>query len=172
MKNLIILFLFLSSQLTYGFMSGIKPERDTQGEITISSAVIPLAPSSIKMNAGYVVLENTSDKDVIFSHFTSPVYDKVEIHKTVNVDGTARMEAVNELIVPAKGIVSLKPGGTHLMLIGPRREIAKGESILMIGQDKNEKRFMISFKVFDPRDLSTDSSSPHDHDHDHHGHNH
>ena len=40
-------------------MSGIDPSRDTQGEIDIIGATIPLAPPSASVNAGYVKFTNT-----------------------------------------------------------------------------------------------------------------
>ena len=71
------------------FMSGIDPSRDTQGELDIIGATIPLAPANASVNAGYVKFTNTSDKDVEFYRFTSPVYDSVEMHITENKSGSS-----------------------------------------------------------------------------------
>ena len=73
------------------FMSGIDPSRDTQGELDIIGATIPLAPANASVNAGYVKFTNTSDKDVEFHRFTSPVYDSVEMHVTENKSGSANL---------------------------------------------------------------------------------
>ena len=133
---------------TWAFMSGIDPNRDTQGEIEIIGATIPLAPPNASVNAGYVKFTNTSDRDVEFHSFTSPVYDSVEMH----------------VLIPAKDSIELKPGGTHLMLIGPRRDVKAGEQILMIAQDALERRFMLKFNVVDFRDIKAEA------DHNHHSH--
>jgi copper(I)-binding protein len=148
------------------FMSGIDPSRDTQGELEIIGATIPLAPASASVNAGYVKFTNTSDKDVEFHNFTSPVYDSVEMHITENRSGSAKMKQVSKILVPANSSVELKPGGAHLMLIGPRRDVKAGEQILMIAQDSLERRFMLKFKVIDMRQETSHN------DHNHHNHNH
>ena len=72
MRILAILLLSISIP-TWAFMSGIDPNRDTQGEIEIIGATIPLAPPNASVNAGYVKFTNTSDRDVEFHSFTSPV---------------------------------------------------------------------------------------------------
>jgi copper(I)-binding protein len=146
------------------FMSGIDPSRDTQGELEIIGATIPLAPASASVNAGYVKFTNTSDKDVEFHNFTSPVYDSVEMHITENRSGSAKMKQVSKILVPANSSVELKPGGAHLMLIGPRRDVQAGEQILMIAQDSLERRFMLKFTVIDMRQETSHN------DHNHHNH--
>ena len=145
-------------------MSGIDPSRDTQGELEIIGATIPLAPASASVNAGYVKFTNTSDKDVEFHNFTSPVYDSVEMHITENRSGSAKMKQVSKILVPANSSIELKPGGAHLMLIGPRRDVQAGEQILMIAQDSLERRFMLKFTVIDMRQ---ETSHNHNHNHNH-----
>jgi len=147
-------------------MSGIDPSRDTQGELEIIGATIPLAPANASVNAGYVKFTNTSDKDVEFHNFTSPVYDSVEMHITENRSGSAKMKQVSKILIPANSSVELKPGGAHLMLIGPRRDVQAGEQILMIAQDSLERRFMLKFTVIDMRQETSHN------DHNHHNHNH
>ena len=149
---------------TWAFMSGIDPNRDTQGEIEIIGATIPLAPPNASVNAGYVKFTNTSDRDVEFHSFTSPVYDSVEMHVMEYKSGTAKMKQAKKILIPAKDSIELKPGGTHLMLIGPRRDVKAGEQILMIAQDALERRFMLKFNVVDLRDIKAEA------DHNHHSH--
>ena len=151
------------------FMSGIDPSRDTQGELDIIGATIPLAPENASVNAGYVKFTNTSDKDVEFHRFTSPVYDSVEMHITENKSGSAKMKQVKKILIPAKSSIELKPGGAHLMLIGPRRDVKAGEQVLMIAQDSLERRFMLKFTVVDLR-LDNAQKINHEHDHSHHNH--
>ena len=156
------------STTSMAFMSGIDPSRDTQGELDIIGATIPLAPSNATVNAGYVKFTNTSNKDVEFHRFTSPVYDSVEMHITENKSGSAKMKQIKKLLVPANSSIELKPGGAHLMLIGPRRDVKTGEKVLMIAQDSLERRFMLTFTVVDLRQDNAQKS--HEHDHSHHNH--
>ncbi len=164
MKFFVSILTLTFSLSSYAFMSGIDPTRDTQGEIDIIGATIPLAPPNASVNAGYVKFTNTSDKDVEFHSFTSPVYDSVEMHVMENKSGTAKMKQAKKILVPANTSIELKPGGTHLMLIGPRRDIRAGEQILMIAQDSLERRFMLKFNVVDFRDSKAEKN------HEHHSH--
>ena len=166
MRLINLIFLLTLSLSSMAFMSGIDPSRDTQGELEIIGATIPLAPASASVNAGYVKFINTSDKNVEFHNFTSPVYDSVEMHITENRSGSAKMKQVSKILIPANSSVELKPGGAHLMLIGPRRDVKAGEQILMIAQDSLERRFMLKFKVIDMRQETSRN------DHNHHNHNH
>ena len=97
------LFMILTLSISsMAFMSGIDPSRDTQGELDIIGATIPLAPANASVNAGYVKFTNTSDKDVEFHRFTSPVYDSVEMHITENQYGSAIMKQVKKNLLQSK----------------------------------------------------------------------
>ena len=76
------------------------------------------------------------------------------------------MKQAKRILVPANDSIELKPGGTHLMLIGPRRDIKAGEQILMIAQDSLERRFMLKFNVVDFRESKVNDQN----DHGHHNH--
>ena len=166
MRIYALLLLLTFSITSMAFMSGIDPSRDTQGELEIIGATIPLAPANASVNAGYVKFTNTSDKDVEFHRFTSPVYDSVEMHITENKSGSAKMKQVKKILVPANSSIELKPGGAHLMLIGPRRDVKAGEQVLMIAQDSLERRFMLKFTVVDLRQETSQNHGNHnDHNH-------
>ena len=135
------LVLILFTHNTYAFMAGIDENRDTHGELEIIGAYIPMASSGM-MNTGYLKFKNVSNKKIVFYQFTSPVWDSIEIH---NVEH----KKMDQLVIPEKSTVELKPGNTHLMLIGLRRDLKEGEEILMIGQDFNERRYMLKFIVIE-----------------------
>jgi copper(I)-binding protein len=91
------------------------------------------------------------------------------MHITENKSGSAKMKQVKKILVPAKSSIELKPGGAHLMLIGPRRNVKAGEQVLMIAQDSLERRFMLKFTVVDLRQDNAKNIN-HEHDHSHHNH--
>ena len=139
MNRILIIMSILFTYNTYAFMAGIDESRDTHGELEIIGAYIPMA-SSETMNTGYLKFKNVSNKKIVFYQFTSPVWDSIEIH---NVEH----KKMDQLVIPEKSTVELKPGNTHLMLIGLRRVLKEGEEILMVGQDFNERRYMLKFIV-------------------------
>ena len=69
------------------------------------------------MSAGYMVLTNNTGEPIIIDGVTSPQYGAVEIHETTIEDGISRMRELEELVVPARGSVTLERGGKHLMLM-------------------------------------------------------
>ena len=153
MKKLFIALTLLFTTNAFPFMSGLDDRRDTHGSLEIIGAYIPLGPEGM-VNAGYMKLENTSDVDIVIHYITSPVYDSVQIHSTSQMNGVARMEHQENLVIPANSLIALEPGGSHLMLMGPRRIIKEGDEILAVAFGDGEKRYMLKFLVVDPRNKS------------------
>ena len=57
---------------------------------------------------------------------SSPVAETVELHTHLDEDGVMRMRPVPAIAVPAAGMVELKPGGLHIMLIGLKGPLKEG----------------------------------------------
>lgn len=54
----------------------------------------------------------------------------VEIHEMTMTDGVMRMRPLaGGIAIPPGGTAWLRPGGTHLMLIGPAGPFAQGENV-------------------------------------------
>lgn len=60
---------------------------------------------------------------------SSPAAQSVEVHEMSMQDGVMRMRAVPALDLPAGQVVSLKPGGLHLMLLGLKQPLKVGEQV-------------------------------------------
>ena len=58
----------------------------------------------------------------------SDVAERVELHTHIQEGDTFRMREVDSIEVPAGKQVELKPGGLHLMLMGLKKELEKGQS--------------------------------------------
>ena len=97
--------------------------------LTLANGWIRPAPPGAASLAGYFDLVNASDANVTITQVESPFFDNAMIHQTVVTDGTASMQHLDGLLVPAKGRVSLEPLATHLMLIEPERDLQIGELI-------------------------------------------
>ena len=69
------------------------------------------------MSAGYLVLTNNTGEPMRITGVASPQFASVQIHETTFEDGVARMRKLDELVVPARGSVTLERGGKHLMLM-------------------------------------------------------
>ena len=68
------------------------------------------------VTAAYCDLANSSPEDAVLVAVSTPIAASVEIHETRNDAGMVRMRRLENLVVPARSTVRLRPGGRHLML--------------------------------------------------------
>lgn len=116
-------------------------------DLTISDAWIRAAPPGAHMLAGYARFQNPGDVDARLVSAASDRFGLVEIHRTVEVDGVARMREVEAVDIPAGGEVLLAPGGLHLMLMRPQRDTVEGERILVRLRFDDGKQREVEFEV-------------------------
>lgn len=97
--------------------------------LLVRDAWIPEAPPVASVQAGYMALVNKGATPVTLVGASSAEFDAVEMHRTIEVEGTLRMEAQPSLRVKPGSTLDLAPGGLHLMLIGPKRPLVAGDRI-------------------------------------------
>lgn len=86
----------------------------------------PGAPAA----AGYLVIANPGPGPDRLVSVSSPDAARVELHRMDMAGGVMRMRPVEGgLELPAAGRIALAPGGTHLMLIGPKRALRTGDRV-------------------------------------------
>ena len=90
---------------------------------------IRLVPGGMPMHAGFGRIENPCGQPVTITGASSDGYASAELHETTLVDGVSRMRATPALRIDANGAAELKPGGLHLMLMDPRKDLHAGESV-------------------------------------------
>ena len=99
------------------------------GGLVVKDAWIPEAPPVARVMAAYLQLVNGGAQEVVIVGATSGDFGHIEMHRTVEKDGVARMEAQPELAVAPGGRVTLEPRGLHLMLMEPRRTLRAGDTV-------------------------------------------
>ncbi len=105
------------------------PDLDA-GKIEISQAWVRETPPNAPVAAGYLSIRNQGTADDRLVKVASTAAERVEIHEIRHEDGVARMrEMTSGLPLPAGSTVELKPGGYHLMLIGPARPFRAGDVV-------------------------------------------
>lgn len=100
------------------------------GDLTLAKGWTRATPKSAPVGAGFLSITNNGKAaDRLLSVSTS-IADRGEVHTMSMTDGVMKMRRLDEgLEIPAGKTVLLKPGGFHLMLIGLKRHISKGETI-------------------------------------------
>lgn len=100
--------------------------------VVVEHAWIRPAPPSAPVRAGYGVLENRGEAEVVIDAVRSDAFGAIEMHEMHDVDGVMRMRRLPLLTVPAGGSVTLAPGGAHLMLFRPALALAEGETATIV----------------------------------------
>ena len=121
-----------------------KPAGDV---VAIMNAWVREAHLAAKVNAGYMTLVNTGPEEVTLVKVESEAYSNIEVHEMATVDGMMEMREVTDLTIPAKGQIQFEPGGKHLMLMGPREHLTKGQKVDMILTFKSGKKQTVSVQV-------------------------
>lgn len=117
---------------------------NTASKITIENARARASNSDV--SAAYFVVKNGGPADKLLSASVDPaIAGMVQLHTMVMEGGTAKMQQVMGIDVPANGSVELKPGGFHVMLMNVKRELKEGETITL--QLKFEKAGTIEVKA-------------------------
>jgi len=89
------------------------------------------APPGVKVLAGYFTLENLTDKPLSLISVSSPDFDSAMLHQSVVKDGVESMLPVDTLPIPAGASVELKPGGFHVMLAQPKKNLFAGDLVTL-----------------------------------------
>ena len=103
-----------------------------RGFLQVSHAWIRATPPGAEVAAAYLDVRNTGkEKDRLIGAST-PAAERVELHVMSHEGGVMKMREVQGLDVPARKHLVLSPGGAHLMLVGPRKNFAKGQRIPLV----------------------------------------
>jgi copper(I)-binding protein len=86
------------------------------------------ATPTTEAGAAYVSLMAHGEADRLLG-VSSPAAKMAALHKTVEVDGVMKMEHVDALEIPANGMLEMKPGGYHIMLMGLAQPLKEGDEI-------------------------------------------
>jgi len=98
-------------------------------KLVLTDAWVRALPPVQKVTAGYVSITNAGWDPVDIVGGTAELATKVEVHRTVEVNGMMRMEPVPSLRIASGDVANLEPGGAHLMLLGLERMPQPGEKI-------------------------------------------
>jgi copper(I)-binding protein len=96
--------------------------------LSIADAWMRALPNHLPA-AGYFTIENKTDKAATLVGASSPACKQLMLHRTVTESGTARMEMVDHVDVPAGGSLSFAPGGYHLMCMMPSADVSPGKTV-------------------------------------------
>jgi periplasmic copper chaperone A len=134
--------------LTITLLTGLNtPAQVEADKIVVKDAWIQEGPPSQKITAAFMLIENHSSEEIALLSAGTDVARVVELHKMELEDGMMSMRQVDSINIPAGGMVELKPGGYHLMVIGLNKALKEGEDVKVTLRFSNNIRKTITVPV-------------------------
>jgi len=96
-------------------------------DVTASDAWVRGTVDGQKETAAFMTLKSSEATQLVKG--SSPVAKMVQIHQETMSGGMMKMRPVKALDLPANSAVELKPGTYHVMLMGLKKPLAKGEMV-------------------------------------------
>jgi copper(I)-binding protein len=123
-------------------------EMASTGDVTVDKAWSRATPEGAEVAAGYLTIINRGKTPDRLVSVSTSVAGKTEIHQMKMADGKMEMRPVpNGIEIPAKGTVELEPMGYHLMLMGLKAPLKKGEMFTGILVFEHAGAVEVTFRV-------------------------
>jgi periplasmic copper chaperone A len=139
MKQLLFALLFAAS--------GSLSAAGTDTGPVVKHAWVREAPPGASMMAAYLEIDNPGDRDMALVAVESPAFAHVMLHRSVTVDGVARMLHQDSIPVPAHGSLILEPGGYHLMMPAPDTRLVAGDKVEFVLRFADDSRVQVTAEV-------------------------
>jgi hypothetical protein len=97
--------------------------------VSITKAWARATPGGATVGAAYGEIRNDGAEADTLVSATSPAAGRVEIHTHAHEDGVMKMRRLEKLEIPAKGSVTLAPGGHHIMLFDLAGPLKAGDRL-------------------------------------------
>lgn len=118
------------------------------GTLVIEAPFARATPPGANVGAAYLKIRNTSLAPEKLLSATISVADRVEIHDMSEKDGVMTMRQLEGgLEIPPSGVVELKPGGMHMMLMGLKGPLTAGDTITAKLKFQNAGEAEVKFDV-------------------------
>jgi copper(I)-binding protein len=106
----------------------VRRAETAPAEITVSQAWARATPPGADVGAIYLTIENKGRAEDRIVGVSSSVAHSAMLHQTVEESGVSTMRAANGSVAPGTTL-DMKPGGSHIMLMGLRAPLKEGETI-------------------------------------------
>ena len=116
---------FLATGLVVFIWPSLAPAEESG--LQLENAWVRALPPTQPTTAAYMSLSNGGSETVTITGATVTGAGRVEIHRSLEVDGLMRMEQLTTLELAAGSTLELAPGGTHLMLFDLEQMPKPGE---------------------------------------------
>jgi copper(I)-binding protein len=127
-----------------------------KGDIKLRHPWTRATPPGATVGAGYLEIRNNGKTADRMIGAATPAAERVELHVTTREGEVMKMREAQQLDVPARQRLTLRPGGPHLMLVGLKKPLAKGDRVPLTLRFERAGELMIELEV-----QAADSRKPH-----------
>jgi copper(I)-binding protein len=129
MKMRILLPVLLALALTAAALVSFALKADgAAGGIVVTGAWARATPPGATTGAVYLTIENRGGTADRLMSVASPAAGSAMLHTTLEESGVSKMRESDGGIAPG-AVFQMKPGGTHVMLMGLTAPLKEGETI-------------------------------------------
>lgn len=111
-----------------GAILALAPGAEASSVMVMKAYARASATPTAETGAAYVSLMLHGDADRLVG-VSTPAAKMAGLHETKQVDGVMKMEHVDGIDIPAHGMLEMKPGGYHIMLMGLSQPLKEGDEI-------------------------------------------
>lgn len=99
------------------------------GTLTISDPWSRATPKGAQTAIGYMTIRNNGPSPERLVGGSIEVADRFQLHAMKMEGDVAKMNELHDIEIKPGQRVEFKPGGSHVMFVGLKRQLAKGERI-------------------------------------------
>ena len=120
-----------------------------ENSLKVSAAWARASYSSNSNSAAYMSINNPTDAQItILGASSMSAANNVELHKSfVDELGVSRMTSIDKIVVPSKSIISLAPGGIHIMLFDLKKALKIGDKFKITLDIEDSYPVIVDVKV-------------------------
>lgn len=128
------------------------------GDLEIGHPYIPTPPAVAKTAGGFLKITNTGTEPDRLIGIESDLAEKSELHVTeLDANGVTTMNHVPVLEIPAGETVALERGGYHIMFMGLKQSLKKGEMVPGTLVFERAGRIDVEFSIDEPKEAEDHS---------------
>ena len=142
------------------FLGFSHADNKNSPSVYVSHAYINSMPPGVNVTAGFFEIKNAGKVAITLNSIISPVVDRIELHRTDNIEGKMAMKKVVALVIEAGEKVKLEHGGIHLMLWGLDAPLVMGSGVPISLIFSNGSVVKIQAEL---KDIRRETSPHHDH---------
>ena len=118
-------------------------------DISVMHPHVRAVPEGQPNSAAFMVLKNNTAQDRSLINARSNISKAVELHTHKKEGGMMRMRRIDKIDIKENSKTVLKPGGLHIMFIGLKHQLNKGDKVELelIFDNEETLKLLVPVKV-------------------------